>query len=206
MHFLIPDEMNFVDYNCFVISQSFRSNSNTILAEIITFLGTGGFLVPMYLLIVLLYLKKGQYHYALMISTVALSSLFLGWILKPIFRRTRPINHLVSGAGGYSFPSGHALGGFIFCGVVLFVIGRSRLSYTLKFALSLLAVLFGFSVGISRIYLHVHYATDILGSLFIGIAWMSLLHIIFRAIYTDNMYREMNERNAVYGSDYYFNN
>jgi undecaprenyl-diphosphatase len=190
VQFLIPDAFNFIDYNCFVFLQSYHSGTNTLLAETITFCGTGSFLIPVYLLIVILFLKKGQYNYAYMIALAAISSVILGWILKDIFQRSRPNAHLVMGAGGYSFPSGHSLGGFIFCGILIFMVGRTNISYLIKWILYFLTIVFGFSVGISRIYLHVHYATDVLGSLFIAVAWLSLLHIIFRVIFRDDMHSE----------------
>jgi len=119
---------------------------------------------------------------------MVISSLLLGWILKPLFHRSRPGLPLVGGAGGYSFPSGHALGGFIFCGVLLLLLWKSRINFYLKWILTFFIFAFGLIIGISRIYLHVHYATDVLGSLFITLAWFSLSYIFFRLIFKQKLH------------------
>src|ERR1035438_3878268 len=110
--------------------------------------------------------KRRFLKYVMMISTMVVSSLLLGWLLKAVFHRSRPPYPLVGGAGGYSFPSGHALGGFIFCGILLFLVWKTLNNYYIKWLLSSFITVFGMCIGLSRIYLHVHYATDILGSFF----------------------------------------
>ncbi len=55
---------------------------------------------------------------------------------------------------------------------------------------------FGIGIGISRIYLHVHYATDIIGSFFITLAWFSLSYIFFRIIYKHEMFDDVDLYNS----------
>lgn len=172
-----------------------------------TLLGTGNFLVPAYIFIVI-YLEKRNYRCLIYLTVVtAVSSLSLGWLLKWVFHRSRPLGHLVNGAGGYSFPSGHALGGFIFAGIILYLLWKTGHKIYTKWLLSVLIVLLGFGIGLSRVYLHVHYATDVLGSLFIAIWWLSFMHIAFRLLYRDDIYK-MKERNETtfFPKDYYLNN
>ena len=144
-----------------------------------------------------------------MVAIVASVSLLSGWLLKDIFHRARPISPLISGVGGYSFPSGHALGGFIFSGVLLLLLWKTRRNIYLKWGLSFLIFLFGMSIGLSRIYLHVHYATDVIGSLFITLAWFALSYIFFRLIFK----HKLDERPKLYdlspdmiSENYHFNN
>jgi undecaprenyl-diphosphatase len=137
--------------------------------------------------LILIYLSKRNYtslFYKVLVS--AFGGLLFGWLLKWIFHRNRPLAHLVSGAGGYSFPSGHALGGFIFCGILLYMIWKMKFSYFVRWSSSIIIFLLGSTIGISRIYLHVHYTTDVLGSLFIAIWWLSLMLILFKVFYKNH--------------------
>jgi undecaprenyl-diphosphatase len=209
VHFILPEKENFIDNGSFLFFRPFISPVFTEIAKMVTFFGTGTFLVPSYLLIIV-YLTRNNYtKLALITATIAVSSLLLGWLLKDIFHRLRPQHHLVSGAGGYSFPSGHALGGFIFTGLLIYLIWQTRKSYYIKWIFSIIAFALGTLIGLSRIYLHVHYATDVLGSLFIALSWLSLMYILFRLLYQHELHgRSGNEESNIdyFPSDYYLDN
>jgi undecaprenyl-diphosphatase len=206
-HYMISEKQNILDNSAFLILQPLISEKLTFLARLITFFGTGSFLIPSYLFIIFYLLRKRFTRYALMVAAIVMSSLFLGWILKPIFHRSRPSYPLVGGAGGYSFPSGHALGGFIFSGVLLVIVWKSRKNIYVKWLLSFSIVTLGLSIGISRIYLHVHYATDVIGSLFVTMAWFSFSNMFFRLIFKDDMHETEltgSSQNAI-SDNYHFN-
>jgi undecaprenyl-diphosphatase len=195
IHSVIPEKQNIIDKEAFRYFHPLISDNHTRFASFITFFGTGTFLIPSYMFI-LFYLIRLNYHkYALMVLTMVLSSLFLGWLLKPTFHRVRPPYPLVSGAGGYSFPSGHALGGFIFAGVLICLVWKSRKSVVVKCILSLLLICFGMLIALSRVYLHVHYATDIAGSFFVALAWLSMTYLFFRILYNHSLH-EKKERSS----------
>lgn len=206
-HYIILEKQNIIDRKIFLMASHIINPTGLKAAKMLSILGTGNFLVPAYILIVI-YLEKRNYRCLVYLVVVtAVSSLLLGWLLKWIFHRSRPLEHLVNGAGGYSFPSGHALGGFIFSGIILYLLWKTGHKFYSKWLLSVLIVLLGFGIGISRIYLHVHYATDVLGSLFIAIWWLSLMHIAFRFLYRNNI-SKIKERQVTtfFPNDYYLNN
>jgi undecaprenyl-diphosphatase len=93
------------------------------------------------------------------------------------------------GAGGYSFPSGHALGGFIFCLLVIFLIWKLKTGRPNKYLLFFIASVFGILIGLSRVYLHVHYATDILGSFFVAGGWFALIYLLFILVYRNDLHQ-----------------
>jgi len=207
IHFIIPEKENILDQTGFLMFRHLVSPAHTQIAKFATFFGTGSFLIPCYILIIAWLLRNNYIRYALMTSTIAISSLALGWILKDLFHRSRPSHHLVIGAGGYSFPSGHALGGFIFTGVILYIIWQTRKHFHIKCLLSTLVCTCGMIVGLSRIYLHVHYATDVLGSLLIALFWFSLLYIFFRILYGRKMHNKENETEIdFFPSNYHLDN
>ncbi len=207
IHNIISEKENIIDYRIFLIVRQIINPQGLKAAKMLTILGTGGFLVPAYILIVI-YLEKRNYRcLACLTAITAVSSLLLGWLLKWVFHRSRPLEHLVSGAGGYSFPSGHALGGFIFSGIILYLLWRTKLSVYFKSMLSVLIVILGFGIGMTRIYLHVHYATDVIGSLFIAIWWLSFIHMVFRLLYRNKLFGIKEQREATFiPADYFFNN
>ncbi len=201
IHYILWEKENIVDYMGFLFFKPLISSTSTKIANLVTFFGTGTFLVPSYLLIIVFLIRNNRSKSAMMISAVAVSGLLLGWILKDIFHRSRPLHHLVSGAGGYSFPSGHAFGGFIFTGILLYLIWQSGKSFPLKWLLSVLIFCFGMLIGLSRIYLHVHYTTDVLGSLLMATLWLSFMHIFFRVLYQHNF--NLKSANKIANADYY---
>jgi len=183
VRFVIPENQNAIDNLAWHYFKPAISATNIKIAECITFFGTGTFLIPCYGIIILYLRRKKLVKYSMMVSTMAISSMLLGWVLKALFHRTRPADPLVNGAGGYSFPSGHALGGFIFSGVLLFLVWKTKLPTHGKWIWSIIVAAFGLAIGLSRIYLHVHYATDVIGSFFVTLSWFSLMFIFFRFIF-----------------------
>ena len=206
-HYIISEKENVIDYNIFLLLKPMINPAGLKAAKILTILGTGNFLVPAYIFIVI-YLEKRNYRcLAYLTASTAISSLLLGWLLKWVFHRSRPLEHLVNGAGGYSFPSGHALGGFIFSGILLYLLWKTRRTFYTKWVLSVLILLLGFGIGMSRIYLHVHYATDVLGSLLIAIWWLLFMHLVFRFLFKNNIFKIKEQYGtALFPNDYYLNN
>ncbi len=209
VHSVIPDKRDIIDTYAFVLFNTYISPVHTRMAMIISFFGTGTFLIPSYALITFYLFRKKCVHYAIMVLVIAISSLLLGWLLKEMFHRARPLNPLVGGAGGYSFPSGHALGGFIFSGALIWLIWQAKRNIYLKWVLSLFIAAFGTMIGLSRIYLHVHYATDVIGSLFVTFIWYSLLYIFFRLTYKGGKAEKMRIYDTApsgISENYQFNN
>src|SRR5450631_460552 len=201
VHNMMLEKQNMMDNLAFRYFRPLISDNHTRIANIITFFGTGTFLIPSYSLILFYLIRLNYQKYAVMIVTTVISSLLLGWLLKPTFHRLRPPYPLVSGAGGYSFPSGHALGGFIFTGVIIYLIWKTSKKIHFKCFMSILFCVFGLLIGLSRVYLHVHYITDVAGSLLLALIWLSLTHLCFRIAFKkslhekkEDFFREPDER------------
>jgi undecaprenyl-diphosphatase len=188
---------NLIDYNVFLLIRQMTNPEAVKIAGIVTILGTGNFLIPSYILILAYLTKRNCTCLIYKTFTTAFGGLLLGWLLKWIFHRSRPLEHLVGGAGGFSFPSGHALGGFIFCGIVIYLVWKMKFSYFIRWICSVIFSILGFLIGMSRIYLHVHYATDVLGSFFIAIWWLLLMHILFKVFFKNPNYI-VNDKLTVY--------
>jgi undecaprenyl-diphosphatase len=144
------------------------------VAKGITFFGSSYFFLPAYSLLVLYFLVKRKTAYAIDIAVVGLSSTLLLRLLKHLFRRQRPHNPVFEALTNYSFPSGHALSSFIFCSVLIYIVWNSGLKKGWKALLSGLLFFAALCIGISRIVLRYHYATDVAAGFCIGVVWALL--------------------------------
>jgi len=151
------------------------TNVNTNVMEGFTFLGTHTFLIPANLLITawFLFIKK-RHWYSIKVPAVALSSLLLMLILKLTFRRDRPLDPLLQAAKGFSFPSGHALMSVTFYGLLILIVWQNIKKAWLRWTLSAFLILLIVAIGLSRVYLRVHYASDVLGGFTVGLVWLLL--------------------------------
>ena len=138
-----------------------------------TFLGTHTFLIPANLLLTawFLFIKKRRW-YSIKVPAVALSSLLLMFILKLIFHRDRPLSPLLQVAKGFSFPSGHALMSVTFYGLLILIVWQNIQQAWLRWILSVFLVLLIMAIGLSRVYLRVHYASDVLAGFAVGLVWL----------------------------------
>jgi undecaprenyl-diphosphatase len=116
---------------------------------------------------------------ALPTSTAVIVSAVINIILKQIFARNRPnILQLISETG-YSFPSGHAMVTAAFYFMLIFMVFRYVKSDTNKIIFSTLCILMVVTIGISRVYLGVHFAGDVLGGWLFGFAVSYTVYLIW---------------------------
>lgn len=173
------------DQHAFSFLTSRVSDINTDVMQVFSFLGSHTFLIPANLTLVawFLFIKKHRW-YSIKVPVVALSSLLLMFCLKFIFHRNRPLTPLLAEAKGYSFPSGHALMSLTFYGLIIFLVWQKEKKAWIKWALTILLALLIIFIGISRVYLGVHYASDVLAGFCVGLMWLFLSLWILRKIET----------------------
>lgn len=128
-----------------------------------------------YLPVALLFLiiPRSRIKIGLPVSISITVSALLNTCIKQLFALARPeINRLVI-ESGYGFPSGHAMNGTVFIGLCVYLFIRYSYIRPLKIVIFLFSSLFMLLMGLSRIYLGVHYFTDILGGYLAGAALLS---------------------------------
>jgi len=146
-------------------------NNNIML--FITFLGTHLFLIPANLILIFYFLLvKKQNWFSIRVITIAISSLVLMLLLKQLFQRKRPLSPLLKAAKGLSFPSGHAIMAVTFYGLMIYILQHSITIDWLKWFAIILVIALIISIGFSRIYLRVHYASDVAAGFIIGLLWL----------------------------------
>lgn len=105
------------------------------------------------------------------------------YLLKILFQRPRPLYPLKITESGYSFPSGHATFSFIFYGTLAYFFWLTPLPKIVKIGVMAFLILLSFGIGISRIYLRVHYPSDVFAGFCLGYTWLFLLIYYFRRKY-----------------------
>ncbi len=182
------------DEKVFQFFASYMTEELVIVMRFFTLFGKPEFMIPAYLIMVGWFLYQKKYHYATSIFIIGLTSLSLLFALKGIFERERPALPVVERITNYSFPSGHALLVFELCSVFIYLIWQSNKSPAFKWLTSLALLIFAFFVGVSRILLRVHYATDVLAGFCLGFGW-SLLSFWFMNMMRRRYLNKNNTRN-----------
>lgn len=171
------------DEKAFALAHSLVNDSTTSVMEFITFFGSHYFLVPANLILCAYFLLRKKSRYSIKISAIALSSLLIMVGLKLLFNRHRPLIPLLEPARGLSFPSGHAFMSVCFYGLLMIIIWKEEKPHPmLKWVLLLLVISLLLMIGFSRIYLRVHYFTDVLAGFCIGFFWLFLSSFIIDSV------------------------
>lgn len=145
---------------------SIKNDNLTNFIKIITNFGDTIYIIIILILSFIFFKKK---IYPKLITINILSVVFVNQILKHLIQRPRPdFPHLIK-QGGFSFPSGHSMASFGFYGFFIYLIYKSKLNKNLKITLIMLLSLLILAVGLSRIYLGVHYATDVIAGFIVSL-------------------------------------
>jgi undecaprenyl-diphosphatase len=161
------------DQQAFSFLENYVSERNNQLMLFFTFLGTHRFLIPANLLLIayFLFIRKHKW-YSIKVPAIALTSLGLMFGLKYLFGRPRPDVPLLFHAEGLSFPSGHALFSISFYGLLIYIIYKMVETTWIKWSLIIFLFLLSMIIGFSRVYLRVHYATDVIAGFCVGFLWL----------------------------------
>jgi len=153
--------------------QRWVSPANNRAMLFFSFLGSHKFLIPANLLLIFFFLfSLHQSWFSIRVITIALSSLVLMFLLKYLFQRKRPLSPLLKAARGLSFPSGHAIISVTFYGLLLHISWNLLETGLLRWVIAVLLITIILFIGYSRIYLRVHYASDVISGFIIGLLWL----------------------------------
>ena len=160
---LILDEKGY-----YLISKLINDNITPIV-KIITFLASTTFFIGLSILLFIL-IKNKKIGLSIIIN-LSLSAL-TNFILKNIIQRPRPIGYRLIKETGYSLPSGHSMVSMAFYGYLIYLICKYIKNKKIKICLTIFLSLLILLVGFSRIYLGVHYTTDVLAGYLLGLIYL----------------------------------
>lgn len=156
------------------IINNIMNDGLTLILKAITELGGVAFTVLAGVLI-FMFCKKNRWFITIDLVGVTL----VNQVIKHIIRRPRPNVLRLVEESGYSFPSGHSMVSMAFYGIIIYLVYKNVSNKYLKWILIILLSLLILSIGFSRIYVGVHYFTDVAGGFLLGLAYL----IIYINIY-----------------------
>jgi undecaprenyl-diphosphatase len=182
---------------CFLLVASFKNSFNTLNLSINLWsasVNTGFFTlvaqtisivfdtivlaIVSFVVAAFLFLWRYRRFGLLLIGAMAVDT-FLVELFKTIIKSPRPLNGIIV-ASGYSFPSGHTTSSLVFFGVLTYFVWKNWDSAKVKALTGVLYVSITAVVGFDRIYLNVHWFSDIVGSIFLGAFWVALCISLFK--------------------------
>lgn len=152
-----------------LVSTFLISDFATPIAKFITNFGGAIFLITV--TIVLLVLIKNKKIGISIFSNLVIVTI-LNQLLKAILQRPRPTEYRIVEETGYSFPSGHSMVSMAFYGYLIYLIYKYVKNKYIKWISIVLLSILVCSIGISRIYLGVHYTSDVLGGFLISMSYL----------------------------------
>ena len=147
----------------------------TPIMKIITFFGGATCLIGLTILLFIIIKNK---KIGLLIGINLVTITILNQIFKFILQRPRPTENRIINENGYSFPSGHSMISMAYYGFLIYLIYKYVKNKKLKYiSITLISILIIF-IGISRIYLGVHYTSDVLAGFLFSISYLIIYVLI----------------------------
>lgn len=152
-----------------ILRKYFIKDSITPYMKIITNFGGATCLITITILLLIL-IKNKKIGLITLTNLVVIT--ILNQILKIVLKRPRPTEFRIINETGYSFPSGHSMISMAFYGLLIYLIYKKIKNKYLKATLIIILLLLILAIGISRIYLGVHYVSDVIGGFLISISYL----------------------------------
>lgn len=152
-----------------IVSRFLISDFTTPIVKFITNFGGAIFLITLTITLFILIRNK---KIGLSIFSNLVIITILNQLLKRILQRPRPTEYRIIEETGYSFPSGHSMISMAFYGYLIYLIYKYAKNKYIKWTSIILLSILICSIGISRIYLGVHYTSDVLGGFLISISYL----------------------------------
>lgn len=156
------------------IHTHYTNEGNTAFMKFITYFASAPFLQIGFWSLVIFYLIKKMRRRAFQVFAIGFGGLLINYFMKLFFRRTRPADPLIDPLTNFSFPSGHATLGFVFYGLLIYLVWKTDLQKAYKYVLGIILLSIALVIGFSRIYLRLHFTSDVLAGFCIGFAWLVL--------------------------------
>jgi undecaprenyl-diphosphatase len=149
------------------ISENIMNDTLTSIFKVVTHLGGVAFIILLGVLC-FMFCKINRWF----ITFDLIGCTIINQAIKHIVKRPRPNVLRLVEENGYSFPSGHSMISIAFYGLVIYLIYKNVKNKYLKWSLITLLSLLILTIGFSRIYVGVHYFTDVAGGLLLGLAFL----------------------------------
>jgi membrane-associated phospholipid phosphatase len=177
---LAENELTAIDQSVTDYVISFRSDGLTTYLTLVTHLGDRySYIVITLLLAGYFFIRHRSWKFILQTTLVLILATLSNIVLKDAINRARPsLEHLVT-VNTLSYPSGHSMSAMAFYGFLIYLCLRHNIARWRKFCLVTVLGLLILSIGLSRIYLGVHFPTDVAGGFIGGLIWVAFCAVVF---------------------------
>jgi membrane protein DedA with SNARE-associated domain/membrane-associated phospholipid phosphatase len=175
---LMQDPLVQLDQSLYAALQALRTEWGDTLMVVATTLGAATVIIPVIVAVALYFVWQRAWRtlgYWLTAAVVAELSVMA---IKMILTRARPNNPLYVGLEQFSFPSGHTTMSVVVYGFLAFLLARGKPA-AVRATYALIAACLVTLIAFSRLYLGVHWFSDVLASMSLGLAWVALLGIAY---------------------------
>jgi membrane-associated phospholipid phosphatase len=163
----------------------------------ISFLGSTLFLTGLTVVVVLCFALRRWKREAILFGVTMVGAASLDVTLKNVFHRARPVPFFdIVAPKSYSFPSGHALASFCFYGALAAILTtriKKRKAQVVMWTISAVLV---FLIGLSRVYLGVHYTTDVLAGFAAALIWIMTVGFVEQRLASRRRKKTLTEKNG----------
>jgi len=180
---VLTDNISFIDHNIYNFIISFKSDTLTNIFKIISFLASTKVIIFFNIIIAIIVLINKKTN-MLLITISSISSGVINNLIKYIIKRDRPFGIALVNETFYSFPSGHSMIAILFYCMIIYKI----IEHDFKHKRIIIAIisLYIILVGISRIYLGVHYASDVIGGYLLATSILLILTLVHEKYSKEN--------------------
>jgi undecaprenyl-diphosphatase len=169
-----------------------RTSGATTFFTIMTIIGGPAGLAVLLTIIGIILAIRRRWRWLIYLAVTAGGGALLNLELKRYFARARPIAaEMLRRANGYSFPSGHAMGSAVAFGALAYLAFRAIRSWPAKTAVIAFLYTLVASVALSRVYLGVHWISDVLAGVTVGTVWVTTTTVAYE---TTRRIRRMRSR------------
>lgn len=183
--------MRSIDNNILMWLHEYTQFFMVYFFEFVTLMG--GWQMVILISIILLIIERDKIQ-VLLIPSITVMSVIINETIKNVIMRPRPNVMALSHASGYSMPSGHSLTAVVFYGlIIIFLVAKIKDKKYRKLIDVLLTVLITL-IGFSRVYLRVHYFSDVVAGLALGLMIVTVVYNIKVGVF-DNITTYLEEEN-----------
>lgn len=183
MGFMVRDSAEGILFDMAIL-EAIHSSTNPVIFNImnfISFIGSYKFLIPAVGFAIIISIINKRYFVSKILLVNTLGSFVFNFLLKEIFNRTRPLELFLVEQGGLSYPSGHSMVTMSMYLAIAYLITREERNPRKKKKVYIIASGLILLMGISRLYLGVHWPTDVIGGFIIGYIFYSVSRMMIRA-------------------------